>query len=148
MQIRELDLLLHNDGLEIPRLASTLEYFAEMGNIPSKALFRLNLALDELLTNVISYGYPEPRLGEIGVRVRYDGNRIEVRLADDALAFDPFSVPEPDTTSNTEDRPIGGLGVHFVRTLMDEVSYCREGRQNVVTIALNVPAATQAANGR
>jgi serine/threonine-protein kinase RsbW len=148
MQIRELELLLRNDGLEIPRLASTLEYFAEIGNIPSKALFRLNLALDELLTNVISYGYPEARVGEIGVRVRFDGNRIEVRLADDALAFDPFSVPEPDLTSGIDERPVGGLGVHFVRTLMDEVSYCREGQQNIVTIALNVPAAVQAINAR
>jgi serine/threonine-protein kinase RsbW len=147
MQIRELDLVLHNDGLEIPRLASTLEYFAEMENIPPKTLFRLNLALDELLTNMISYGYPEPRLGRIDVRVRYDGNRVEVRLADDALAFDPFSAPEPDISSGVEDRPIGGLGVHFVRTLMDEVSYCREGLQNVVTIALNLPAA-QAVIGR
>jgi serine/threonine-protein kinase RsbW len=147
MLIRELDLLLNNDGLEIPRLASTLEYFAEVGNIPSKALFRLNLALDELLTNVISYGYPEQRVGEIRIRVRFDGNRIEVRLADDALAFDPFSVPDPDISSSLDERPIGGLGVHFVRTLMDEVSYSREGRENIVVIALNVPA-TQAANGR
>jgi serine/threonine-protein kinase RsbW len=147
MLIRELDLLLHNDGLEIPRLASTLEYFAEVGNIPSKALFRLNLALDELLTNVISYGYPEQRVGEIRIRVRFDGSRIEVRLADDALAFDPFSVPDPDVSSGLDERPIGGLGVHFVRTLMDEVSYSREGRENIVIIALNVPAA-QAANGR
>jgi serine/threonine-protein kinase RsbW len=147
MLIRELDLSLDDDGLEIPRLASTLEYFAEVGNIPAKALFRLNLALDELLTNVISYGYPDERAGEIRVRVRFDGSRIEVRLADDALAFDPFSVPEPDLSSSLDDRPIGGLGVHFVRTLMDEVSYRREGRENIVTIALNVPI-VQPGNGR
>jgi anti-sigma regulatory factor (Ser/Thr protein kinase) len=105
MQTRELDLLLHNDGLEIPRLASTLEYFVEMGNIRSKALFRLNLALDELLTNMISYGYPKPRLGRIDVRVRCDGNRVEVRLADDTLAFDPFSASAADISSGVEDRP-------------------------------------------
>jgi serine/threonine-protein kinase RsbW len=106
MQTRELDLLLHNDGLEIPRLASTLEYSIEMGNIPSKALFRLNPALDELLTNVTSYGCPEPRLGRIDVRVRYGGNHVEVSLADDALIFDPLSASAPDISSGVEDRPM------------------------------------------
>jgi serine/threonine-protein kinase RsbW len=110
MKIRELDLLLHNDGLEIPRLASTLEYFVETGNIPSKALFHLDLTLDELLTNMTSYGYPEPRLGRIDARVRYDGNRVEVCLADDALAFDPFSASAPDISSGVEDRPMSRWG--------------------------------------
>lgn len=141
MIVRQIDLQLRNDSGEIRQLASALEYLAGLSNIPSKALFRLNLALDELLTNTISYGYPEPREGRISVQLRHSGDRIEIRLADDAIPFDPFSLPPPDLDADIDDRPIGGLGVHLVRTLMDEARYQRDRDENVVTLTLLVPQA-------
>ncbi len=55
-------------------------------------------------------------------------------ISDDGVAFDPLKVPPPDLTADLESRPIGGLGVHFVKTLMDEVAYRREGDRNVLTM--------------
>jgi len=142
MMVREIDLQLRNDGLEIRQLASTLEYIGSLSNIPSKALFRLNLALDELLTNTISYGYPDAREARIDVRLRHTGDKLEVRLADDGVPFDPLTLPDPDTTADIDQRAIGGLGVHLVRTLMDEVTYERESHHNVVTLTLLMPPST------
>jgi len=139
MMVREIDLRLRNDGMEIRQLASTLEYIGGLSNIPSKALFRLNLAIDELLTNTISYGYPDAREAEINVRLRHTGDRLEVRLADDGIPFDPLTLPDPDTTSDLDQRAVGGLGVHLVRTLMDGVTYERDHHQNIVTLTLLMP---------
>ena len=55
-------------------------------------------------------------------------------VSDDGIAFDPLEVPPPDLESSLEDRPVGGLGVHFMLTLMDEVTYRREGDRNVLTM--------------
>ena len=56
-------------------------------------------------------------------------------IIDDGIAFNPFDAPAPDTTLALEDREIGGLGVHIVRTMMDEVFYERDGNKNVVTVS-------------
>ena len=66
-------------------------------------------------------------------------DRVVVRLIDQAVAFDPFEMSVADTTSALEDRPIGGLGIHFVRTLIDEVSYSRDDDSNVITLTLLFP---------
>ncbi|MCP4560799.1 MAG: ATP-binding protein [Bosea sp.] len=108
-------------------------------------VFKLNLALDELITNTIAYGYAERKDGEIDIEMRRHDDRVVVRLIDQAVAFDPFEVAVADTTSSLEDRPVGGLGIHFVRTLIDEVSYSRDDDRNVITLTLLFPTPTASA---
>ena len=96
--------------------------------------FALNLSLDELLTNTISYGYDDGDSHRIDVAVRMEGSAIVVEISDDAKPFDPADAPQPDTGAMLEDRPIGGLGVHFVRKMMDGFRYSRSGGRNVVTL--------------
>jgi serine/threonine-protein kinase RsbW len=139
MRARGVEFVLRNDNVDVRRLADVIEYMAELFAIPEPQVYRLNLALDELITNIIAYGYPGERAGRIDVEMRRRGDWIDVQLADDAIAFDPFSIAAPDLDTDLEERPIGGLGIHFVRTLIDEVSYRREGDQNVVTLTLLVP---------
>ena len=64
------------------------------------------------------------------MRLSLEGDLIEAEVVDDAKAFDPLEAPDPDITADLEDRPIGGLGVFFVKTLMDEVRYRREDGRN------------------
>lgn len=139
MLARRIHVVLRSDTHEIRRLAEAIEYLADSLQIPQPMVFKLNLALDELITNTIAYGYAEKRDGEIDIEMRRLDNRIEVQLIDSAEAFDPFSVPEPDLTTALEDRPIGGLGIHFVRMLIDEVTYRREDDRNVITMTLLLP---------
>lgn len=128
---------LANDLAEIPRLAEAVEAFFDERGLPPKLAFEFNLALDELLTNVISYAFPAGGDHRITVRVAIAGDgRVTAELEDDGAPFDPFAeAPPPVLDGDLEDRPIGGLGVHFVRTMMDAVQYERRGGRNRVTLA-------------
>ncbi|GAB4174488.1 MAG: ATP-binding protein [Thalassobaculales bacterium] len=122
---------LTNDLAEITRLAETIEAFGKAHGLPEKVVFHVNLVLDELITNIISYGYPEEGPRSITVGLALDDGALEVRLEDDGVAFNPLAdAREPDTAAALEDRPIGGLGVHFMKTFMDAVDYRREDGLN------------------
>ena len=100
-----------------------------------KLVFTLNLALDELVTNVVSYGYDEPAGDrDITVALAVGDGRLTATLEDDGRPFDPLAKAPPDIDSSLEDRRIGGLGVHFVRTMMDDVQYRRVDGRNRLTL--------------
>lgn len=82
----------------------------------------LVLAVNEAVTNVLLHGYDE-RPGPVSVSVEADDGDLLVRLGDDAPLFDPTSVPPPDVHRPLEERPLGGLGVHMMRQLTDELVY-------------------------
>jgi serine/threonine-protein kinase RsbW len=147
MLARGIHVVLRSDTHEIRRLADAIEYLADSLQLPQPMIFKLNLALDELITNVIAYGYAEQKDGVIDIEMRRHDDRVVVKLIDSAAAFDPLSVTEPDTAAALEDRKIGGLGIHFVRTLIDEVDYRRDDDRNVITLTLLLPPEPVTANG-
>jgi len=117
---------------EIAALANAVEVF--LAADPQLA-FQTNLCLEELLTNTIVHGLH----GEPGHVIRVSLKRVErgleVTLTDDAPPFDPFcEAAPPDLDADLVDRPIGGLGVHFVRTIMDEYSASHDGSGNRVVL--------------
>lgn len=139
-----LDVTLRNDLAELERLAALVEMWVDRNDLPPDLAFYLNLVLDELLTNTISYGYPAGGDHEIAVALDLREGEVFVRLADDGLPFDPFTeAPEPDLESDVDDRPIGGLGVHFVNTFMDDRSYRRDGDRNVIELRKTAAVAAE-----
>ncbi len=80
------------------------------------------LATDEAVTNIIVHGYQD-RPGMIEIELRRSGNAVIVFLRDESAPFDPTSVPPPDVTQPLEKRPLGGMGIHLIRQLMDEVTH-------------------------
>ena len=116
------------------------EFCAAQGVSPAIA-YAVNLSVDELLTNTISYGYEDGAAHRIDIAVRMDESVIVVEIADDAAPFDPFEAERPDTGATIEDRPIGGLGVHLVREMMDGHRYCRRGGRNIVTLTKETQSA-------
>ena len=112
--------------------------FAETNALPETVRRSVNVALDELLANVLSHGRTGRNPCSVTVEGELDQERLTVTLTDDGPAFDPFGQDAPDTTLSVEDRPIGGLGIHLVRELMDEVSYERRDGQNVVALVKNL----------
>jgi anti-sigma regulatory factor (Ser/Thr protein kinase) len=119
---------------EVERLNRLARQFGELHEIPGRALYSLNLALDELVTNVILYGYEDPTDQQIVVRIEAEPGRLSGVIEDEGREFDPVSAPPPDLTSPLASRELGGLGIHLVRSLMEEVSYRREGAKNFLTI--------------
>ena len=90
--------------------------------------------LEELIINVMTHGSHEG-LAEIEVTVASSEDLVSIRLSDNGVAFDPLTdAPEPEVTGSVEDRHVGGLGVHLVRTMMDNVSYRRERGRNLFTM--------------
>jgi anti-sigma regulatory factor (Ser/Thr protein kinase) len=111
---------LRNDMESMAQLPPKLEAFAEQANLPADVAMHIDIVLDELLINTISYGYRDGRAGTITVRIVVD-DQVTVVIEDDGDAFDPLSVAAPDLEADLDHRQTGGLGVHFVRTMMDTV---------------------------
>lgn len=108
--------------------------FAEAHTLPAAVRRSVNVALDELLVNVLSHGRTGRDPCSVTVEVELDQERVTVILTDDGPPFDPFGRDAPDTTLSVEERPIGGLGIHLVGQLMDQVSYQRREGHNVVVL--------------
>ncbi len=130
-----LNLTLRNDLTELSRVADEITAHGESHNWPEKWIYRLNLCLDELINNIIDYGYEDSDEHTIEVSLAPQDDSLVTTIKDNAIAFDPFQdAPEADLDSDVEDRAVGGLGVHFVTTLMDEYSYKRVDDHNYTTL--------------
>jgi sigma-B regulation protein RsbU (phosphoserine phosphatase) len=133
-----LDVTIRNDLEELGRLAELVDGFVEKNSLPERIAFNLNLCLDELITNIVSYGYDDEGEHAIRVVVEHADGVLTCRIEDDAKEYDPFvEAPEPDLDSEVDDRPIGGLGVFLVKEFMDRTEYRRDGGRNVITLWKN-----------
>ena len=98
----------------------------------------INLALEEAVSNVMLYAYPGRDDGKVIVEfVRsktHDGERLLFTITDTGVPFDPTAQKEADITLSAEERSIGGLGIHLVRQIMDEMVYRREETRNILTL--------------
>ncbi|MCY4396520.1 MAG: ATP-binding protein [Rhodospirillaceae bacterium] len=129
----ELSLQLSATLDDIVKLHDGLEAFAKQDGWTSKLEFEVKLVVEELFTNVVNYGECPGETVQIDFKSEPD--RLTIELADGGKPFDPLvETPEADTSSAIEDRSIGGLGVHLVLTMMDEVSYRRDGPLNRLTL--------------
>lgn len=116
-------------------LARTVEEFGAAHALPEDLQGRLNLVLDELVTNSVSYGLPQVAEPELRLRLAVDRDAVVAQLEDNGPAFNPFEeAPEPDLSLDLSDRPVGGLGVFLAKQLADSSSYERVGGRNRITV--------------
>ena len=119
---------------DLPELVEAIEMLGEQDGWSGDLTFRVSLVIDELAQNIVDYSY-EDGSGDVEVEVTSGEEAVTIEIIDGGRPFDPLTqAPEPDLTSPIEDRPIGGLGVHFTKTLMDDVEYCRESGKNRLKI--------------
>jgi serine/threonine-protein kinase RsbW len=133
-----LELKVANDLAALPRVATDLQAFCSRHDVPYRDVNRFNLALEEVLTNVISYGFPNHGRHEIDVAIRYRDGALQATVSDDGVAFDPLAQPTPDIHAPVEQRSVGGLGIHLVRELSDAIDYRRDGGRNVLSFRLRI----------
>ncbi len=131
------EIILANDLEEVPRLSAFIDEFAEAVGLDFSLTMSLNLAMEEAVVNVIQYAYPQGTKGEVSISAEKDGENVKFVISDSGVAFDPTAKGEVDVDLGVEDRPIGGLGIHLVRQIMDYVKYERKEGKNVLTLIKN-----------
>jgi len=103
-------------------------------NLPADASYLTILAMEELATNTINFGYTDNEEHLIGVELNIESDRLVVQYVDDGVYFNPLDVQEPDTSLPVEERPTGGLGILLLRKIADTMTYLREHEKNLVSI--------------
>lgn len=126
---------------ELPRIQAALEAFAREEGWPSRLEFQIKLVIEEVVMNILSYGYEDGGEHDILIELASDAEKIGIEIVDDGRPYDPLTeAPAPDTEAPLADRPVGGLGVYLVCALMDEASYRREDNRNRLALTKQIPA--------
>jgi serine/threonine-protein kinase RsbW len=122
----------------VRQAGEAFEAFRLRCGISKDAAWQMGVAFDEVVSNSVGHGMTGRPDGLVEVVFEFDGQTLAVTVLDDGPAFDPLSMPAPDTESPLDNRRPGGLGIYFVRTLMDRAAYERRDGQNAFTFARRV----------
>ena len=122
---------------DLPQIRHFIQGSAAAFGMPSEEVSKVVMAVDEAVTNVIVHGYAG-RGGPVEVEVTGPPGALVIRLRDHARPFDPTGMPAPDLTGPAEERTPGGLGIHLIRQVMDQLIYRRpeEGGNELTLIKL------------
>jgi anti-sigma regulatory factor (Ser/Thr protein kinase) len=136
---------LKNQASELNALCDHLEGFCHAMGLDKKYLFEINLALDELFTNIISYGYEDKKEHAVRIEISCLGEALHIRIEDDGRPFNPTTAEAPNVKCILEDRDIGGLGIFLIKKVMDKIVYRREKGKNVLILVKKVGCKTSQA---
>jgi anti-sigma regulatory factor (Ser/Thr protein kinase) len=125
---------LSNDIAELNILHDFMDRLGSEWSLSAKVQHGITLAVEELITNKIKYGYDTPGVHHIHCSFILGDNAITITIRDDGNPFDPFAYPVPDTNAPLAERSIGGLGIYLVRMLMDASQYERLENENKITL--------------
>jgi serine/threonine-protein kinase RsbW len=124
-----------SDAAQLPVLTRFLQEFWSAAELPPAEALPFELALEEIFMNVVMHGSPAGSTPRVDVSLALADGGLTLTVEDDGPPFDPLSLPAPNTMAGLDERRIGGLGVFFVRQMMDAVSYQRVGARNQLTMA-------------
>ena len=127
-------IVLPNDVQEVPKLTAFVDAVCEAVGFNSTLTMKMNLAIEEAVVNVMNYAYPRGTKGDVTIEALSNDVRLKFTIIDSGTPFDPTVHSDVDTTLSAQDRPIGGLGIHLVRNIMDSINYERIDNLNVLTL--------------
>ena len=123
-----------NDMQELTHVLQVVNVFLEPRALPSKLVYAVNLILEEILMNIIKYGYDDGESHEIEVQIEVEQEEVALIVIDDGREFNPLTVPPPDRSKSAMDRLEEGLGLQFVRHMRNAIEYRREEDKNILKI--------------
>ena len=132
MMKKKITIKLKNDLAELKGLCRHCEKIGKSVGLSEKTIFQTNLALDELFTNIVSYGFKDNKEHKVTLTISLDCHALELRIEDDGIPFDPVSAPDPELACTLADAKVGGLGIHLIKNLMDEIRYKRINGKNIL----------------
>ena len=122
---------LENRLEEFQRFESAFMDFARFQNFNDEVIYAIQLSVDELFTNIVSYGYDDSQTHIVKLIIDVTKEEVQVEIIDDAKPFNPLDdAPDVNLDLSVEERKIGGVGIHLVKSLMTEVSYMRDENYN------------------
>ncbi len=129
--IRSVDLLIRNDLSEIAVVRDALDQLGSEFELPARALMQLQVALDEIVSNVVKYSWSDGGKHEFLVRITVSSMGVALDIFDDGQPFDPRGAPEPNPPLEGQRPRPGGVGIHMIKKLVDDLTYERvEGRNH------------------
>ena len=138
LEQEKLKISLGNELRELERVASEIDRYCEARDFGAQIAYAVNLSIDEILTNTISYGYDDDEMHQIELTVHMEEEALVVVIVDDSGAFDVTESTSPELDAPLGERALGGLGLFLVHQMMDDVKYQRRDGRNVVTLTKKV----------
>jgi anti-sigma regulatory factor (Ser/Thr protein kinase) len=135
--LERIEMVIANRLDELAQVTARVDDLAARRNLPRDAAADVNLALDEVLTNVLNHAYDDAGAHEIRIVLAVYPSALQVVVEDDGRPFDPLTIAPPDRAAPLAERKLGGLGIHFVRNLMSELTYRRVGERNRLVLTRN-----------
>ncbi len=135
---QQIRLTLDNSLTELVRLNDMLEQFNKDWLLSDKLLLQLNLVLEELFTNAVSYGYEDDSKQQIDFHFLLSADEIQITMCDNGRPFDPTFPEDPDLDGPLSEKEIGGLGIFLARQYTDTLNYRREENKNIVTLTKKI----------
>jgi len=145
MKHAEVKVTVKNRIEDLLRVNSLFESFATQHDISGRLRYHLLVSIEEILTNIIKYGFDEEGVHPIHITFRRVEEQIEMEFEDRGREFNPLEIGDPDLDSPIEDRQLGGLGIHLVKKMVDEAKYRREGDRNILLLRKDKNSAAPAA---
>ena len=123
-----------NDMKELTHVLQVVNVFLEPRELQSKLVYAVNLILEEILMNILKYGYDDEESHEIEVQIEVEQEEVALTVIDDGKEFNPLTIPRPDHSKSAMDRLEEGLGLQFVRHMRNAMEYRREENKNILKI--------------
>ena len=131
-------LIIKNHVGELERVNKFIEEIGEELGLDMELLMNLNLVMEEMVSNVIFYAYPEGKTADIELVAESNGKELTFMLSDQGKEFDPTAKEDADPDVNPMDREIGGMGIFIVKNIMNQVTYQRLEGKNLLTMKKDI----------
>ncbi len=138
LPVTQISLSMRNNFKDLAALVGRANVFLESQSLPVTAVYKANLVLEEVLTNLVKYAFEDTAEHEISVLLSVNDEEMVIRFADDGREFDPLAVPPPAVKRSLEDADVGGLGVYLVRKNVDFIRYCRDQSKNILETRISL----------
>ncbi len=129
---------INNDFDELEKIQSFITELGKNHNIGTKNISHIQLALEELIVNIISYAYEDQKTHQIQLKVELSQNKLILCLSNQGKAFNPVTYKSTNTHTNLRERTLGGVGVLLARNLVDDMSYSYQNDTNQLTLIKNL----------
>ena len=132
------ELRIKNQMAELEKVSQFIDEIGEELGLSMELIMNLNLVMEEMVVNVISYAYPEGTDAEIELLAKSDANELTLVLSDQGKEFDPTTKKDSDMSVNPAERELGGMGIYIVKNLMNKVTYQRLEGRDLLTMTKSI----------